>query len=475
MFNRLKNGIFGESKTKALESMGFSLIQAREALSATNGDVNSAAELLLSQGSMSTPMQQQQQQQKTPVPTTTADDEDEQLRRVMEESVRIINSSSNGDSNIGIRNQSRPKHATEASIRAGQAAAQRAQTSSSRFGANGIKARKKTKPKPTTSTITSSSLSPSAAPSSSSHLCLKPKSTAALSIQHPNVKMPTQMKDKSKEEQIIRCTKRLSPHPLAVDTLIRSLTAIRANPSDPKYRKIDKNNAGYKRALQDVPGAHDLLLAVNFRPLSPTSASNGKNELIMHAADVDYALLYLATSALEKIKEDSVEYRDAKRLRQFCEEVRRIQTGLDISGEEENEEAIKRAALISKCPTEPLSGAGALLQLTLGDEIKLQRRFDGDDILKDVVHWIAGGCGSVIPEKLILREWCLVDLNRYPIAPIDVKANMDRTLQFLGCWPSGRLEVRPSNEDWRQGEISAGNEKMGSSRGLGAAPSSALG
>lgn len=283
------------------------------------------------------------------------------------------------------------------------------------------------------------------------------------------------MKDKSKEEQIVRCTKRLAPHPLAVDTLIRSLAAIRANPSDTKYRKIDKNNAGYKRALQDVPGAHDLLLAVNFRPLSSTSASDGKNELIMHANDIDYVLLYLATSALEKIKEDSVEYRDAKRLRQFRDEVRRIQTGRDISGEEENEEAIKRAALISKCPTEPLSGAGALLQLNLGDETKLQRRFDGDDILQDVVHWVAGGCGSVIIDKLLSRDWCLVDLNRYPIVPIDVKVNMNRTLQFLGCWPSGRLEVQPSSDEWKQEEILAGNKKMGSSRGLGAAPSSALG
>jgi len=287
--------------------------------------------------------------------------------------------------------------------------------------------------------------------------------------------MPTQMKDKTKEEQILRCTKRLSPHPLAVDTLLRSLTAIRTNPSDPKYRKIDKNNAGFKRALEDVPGAHDLLLAVNFRPPSSTEARSNKNELILPVEDVDYALLYLATSALEKIKDDSVEYRDAKRLRQFRDEVQRIQTGRDISGEDEVEEAVKRAAFISKCPTEPLLGAGALLQLALGNDVKLQRRFDGDDVLRDVVHWIAGGCGSIIPDKLTSREWCLVDLNRYPIVPIDVKANIDRTLQFLGCWPSGKLEIRPSSDEWREGGITVGEEKMGSSRGLGAAPSSALG
>jgi len=274
------------------------------------------------------------------------------------------------------------------------------------------------------------------------------------------------MKDKTKEEQILRCTKRLSPHPLAVDTLIRSLNAIRTNPSDSKYRKIDKNNPGYKRALHDVPGAHDLLLAVNFRP-----GRNDKNELIMHAAEVDYALLYLATSALEKVKDSSVEYRDAKRLRQFDEEVRRIQAGSDVSGEE----AIKRAGFIAKCPTEPLQGAGALLQLSIGNDIKLQRRFDGDDVLQDVIHWIAGGCGSIIPDKLSSREWCLVDLNRYPIVPIDIKANKDRTLQFIGCWPSGMLAVRPSNDDWREEQIVAGGDKMGSSRGLGAAPSSALG
>jgi len=249
----MKTGIFGESKTKALENMGFSPTQAREALTATNGDVNRAAELLLSQESMSTPMGQQQQYIGSTSPARTVDEEDEVLRRVMEESARISKGKSNGTA------RDRPsKGATAASIRSGQAAANRAQNSSSHMP-SGVKVKTTSK---TRRTATTGTVSPS------SNVQLKPSNTTILSIQHPDVKVPTQMKDKTKEEQILRCTKRLSTHTLAVDTLIRSLHAIRNNPSDSKYRKIDKSNPGYKRALHDVPGAHDLLLAVNFRPIS---------------------------------------------------------------------------------------------------------------------------------------------------------------------------------------------------------------
>lgn len=194
----------------------------------------------------------------------------------------------------------------------------------------------------------------------------------------------------------------------------------------------------------------------------------------MEQSGLDHALLFLAISALEKVREESVEYKEEKRNMAFRKEVKRIQSGVDVmSSKEVDEEAVKRAAYISKCPTEPASGG--LLHLTLGEET-LRRRFDGDDVLRDVVNWL-GGCASVIPNKLTSREWCLVDLNRWPIAPIDVESNMDRTLQFIGCWPSGKLEVRPSTEEWktRTGDgLDCVGEKMGSSRGLGAAPSSAL-
>ena len=111
-----------------------------------------------------------------------------------------------------------------------------------------------------------------------------------------------------------------------------------------------------------------------------------------------------------------------------------------------------------------------VVQVGFGEDT-IRRRFDGDDVLQDVLNWL-GGHGSVIPNKLLSRDWCLVDMNRYPISPIDVQVNVDKTLQYVGFWPSGKLEIRPSPVSWL--DRSDHGTLMGSSRGLGAAPSDTL-
>merc|ERR1712137_780876 len=111
------------------------------------------------------------------------------------------------------------------------------------------------------------------------------------------------------------------------------------------------------------------------------------------------------------------------------------------------------------------------VQVVIGEET-VRRRFDGDDVLQDVLNWI-GGHGSVIPEKLASREWSLVDLNRYPIAPIDVEVNNQKTLQYIGCWPSGKLEICPSTQEWTDRDKDNAL-LMGSPRGLGSAPTETL-
>merc|ERR1712137_952831 len=105
----------------------------------------------------------------------------------------------------------------------------------------------------------------------------------------------------------------------------------------------------------------------------------------------------------------------------------------------------------------------------------IRRRFDGDDILLDVIHWI-GAHGSVIPENIASRKWSLVDMNRYPVTPIDISKLEQKTLQYIGCWPCGRLEIRPSPPEWKNNSMEDSNDTLmvGSSRGLGAATSTML-
>merc|ERR1712038_1970915 len=196
---------------------------------------------------------------------------------------------------------------------------------------------------------------------------------------------------------------------------------------------------------------------------------NYSMQLILDRSRVDMALLYLGISALDEVRKSN-EYITSKMSIAFKKKLKRIQDGVNVSNGEggQEEEVLRRAEFISKLPSEPERGAGALMQISLGEE-KIMRKFDGDDILRDVINFI-GGHGSAIPEKIISREWCLVDLNQYPVVPIDTEKNMNKTLQFIGCWPSGKLALQPSSNEWKESKKIV--EKVGSSRGLGAAPSS---
>jgi len=169
----------------------------------------------------------------------------------------------------------------------------------------------------------------------------------------------------------------------------------------------------------------------------------------------------LGISALE-CAQDTIKYK-------FEKDVKAIQIMASNSSETER---IQRAAYISECPSEPTPGRGALMQVRIANET-VRRRFDGDDVLNDVLNWI-GGHGSIIPDKILSREWCMVDLNRYPVAPIDCATNKGKTLQYIGCWPSGILEIRPSSDEWKQHGYNGDIEMMGSSRGLGSAPTEVL-
>lgn len=422
----LGDGNGTEDKVRTLKAMGFEAAQARRALEATNGDIDRAAELMLS-GAPS----------HRPTTTTTAGhraaptaNQDQAMRNAMEESRQS-------------EEQRMYRMAQEASL---QPAAQKKQAPKRTTQV------KKQAPDRTVATNRAGNAATSRATNRTKN------NHSPIQEHHPNVKVPTKLEDKSKEEQVLRNVDRVKGHPAAVDTLYKALTALRDNPNNQKFRKIDKSNPGYQRSLANAPGAEALLLAMNFNQMGP-------NTLVLDRSRVDPALLYLGISALESAK-SSIEYREAKRQIQFEKELKEISLLVNSS---ENE-ALQRADFSSKCPTEPPGGRGALIQVGFGGET-IKRRYDGDDVLKDVINWL-GGHGSVIPEKLLSREWCLVDMNRYPVSQIDCEVNMDKTLQYVGFWPSGKLEIRPSPVSWLDGTDN--QNVLGSTRGLGAAPKDTL-
>ena len=504
LFNNAKGGLLtalnnnSSEEIQQLEAMGFPRERIVHALNATDNNVERAAELLLlgvsadeypSSNTAASAATTNNSNNNATVGTHVAAHNEEQMRRAIEESLqlnqrqeadnlrraeraslqnnkskkKVGNKPTKGDSNAASDNvidltgdDSKPaaiasktkKQSTSvksaASVKAGNAAL-------SRFNNNTGTNTNKTKKSDTSI----------------------PK---ALSQTHPNVKLPTKLQSKSKEEQILRTANRVKPNVMAVDTLLRVLLSVRSSPDNIKFRVIDRTNANYVKYVRDAPGAEDLLLAMNYR--RNNYATSGKNELRLERHLVDDALLYLGISALEQMRE-SDEYKTGKKLRAFHAEMRRIGKGQKQQQNLSEHEMDARLQYLTKCPKEPPVGRGAIMNVCLGDEREkidgglASRRFDGDDTLVDVLNWLGGCYGDELLERMRSREWCLCDLNRYPVLPLDVEKHQNKTLQYLGLFPSGKLGIRLSEDNWRDGDQMM-SDIQGSARGLGAASQSML-
>ena len=506
----LHHGPDQAEKIHQLTSMGFPPERARHALNATGGDVDRAAELLLLAGVDAEPSQQEipspsqdhaprnpsSRSRNTQEGTHVAAHNDEQMRLAIEESLRV-------------EQQTRSKQK--------QPGAPSMKNDVIDLTGDHMAVKRKNKPLPDakkpsttlkqnttiTTTATSTNIKSAAAinagkaatarhlnPNNYTNNATKTTPTTTtttntlLNRTHPNIQLPEKMSNKSKEEQILRCANRLKSHVMAVDTLLRALTSVRSMPDNPKFRIIDRNNSNYITHVKDKPGAEDMLLAMNYRPYVVHGTNT--NELRLERQLLDDALLYLGISALEQVRV-STEYIEAKKLRTFHAEMKRL--AKPASSMTEHETTI-RLAYMSNCPKEPPEGRGARLFVQLGDNSDekieggcVSRRFDGDDTLEDVLNWLGGCYGNELLEKLRgytndddenVREWCLCDMNVYPILPLDVEKHAKKTLQYLGLFPSGKLVVRLSDDAWKYRKNDGGYDIHGSARGLGAASRSML-
>jgi len=89
----------------------------------------------------------------------------------------------------------------------------------------------------------------------------------SLANTHLKVQIPKRLSQHDQKDVIIRCANRVAPYSLAIDTLLRSLKTIQADPSDRKYHTVDTTTAMFQRSLK-APGVLDFLKAVNFHTLN---------------------------------------------------------------------------------------------------------------------------------------------------------------------------------------------------------------
>ncbi len=401
-----------------LTSMGFSNSDAEHALQLSGGNVEQAAEWLLTNATCTTSTSCS-----VAVIGTTSRTEDDEIQKAIAASLEDATSSTSHDPSY-TSNPLRPSLPLRATVNCNpqSAASQRAgEAALERFD----KMKDSTKKK-------------------------QPNASVNRPVQsHPNVKVPKPLAQHNKEAVILRCAQRIAPYSVAVDTLRKSLVQLQQNPTNLKYRTIDVSTTGFKRSL-DVPGTLDFLEAMGYR------RSYGNRD-ILELSFVDLAALYLGTSALEKIQEESEEYKQNKADVVFDQEINQILTLAD----QDMQEALARSQFMTKLPSEPVTGGGQII-VQLGSTNRIQRKFDGDDCLQDILNWL-GAHGSLIPVKLEQKKWYLVNRNHSESVPYNITDLKERTLQYIGCWPSARLAVVPLSPT-NTGKIPA------SSRGLGAAP-----
>ncbi|GMH92467.1 hypothetical protein TL16_g12356 [Triparma laevis f. inornata] len=265
----------------------------------------------------------------------------------------------------------------------------------------------------------------------------KPSSSAPVAS-HPKVVVPKTLSEKPFLEIISRSISRLSPSSLAVDTLTKTLSTIRDNPTTPKFRRIDMNSKGFKRALGNVPGCIDLLtLGVGF---TQSSTPN-----IYTLQFVDSARIYAALETLEAIKIKNYEY-NLDRIRRIHDNV--IHRIMETQGEEE----IKlRAELMRKTPMEPGGMGCSVISLIYNSTgSKISRKFASDDIIRDIFNWISGSLGTQCSWKIESGNFVIVSRNQHPkerLGGEEWREVKERTLQSVGMWPSGELEM-VSKESW---------------------------
>lgn len=421
----LSNTGSSDDRVSELAAMGFREAEARHALCVADGDMAQATEWLLNNGSplgtVGNPMTISEPGPGPGLATTTTvtstSQEDSELQRAIQASLQTQTQTQTQPNTNKTTNKQR-RQQSAASRNAGLAASSRIENRSN-------------------------------------------NSKQSLANTHPKVQMPKRLSQHDQEDIIMRCTSRVAPYSLAVDTLLRSLKTIQANPSNRKYHTVDTTTAMFQRSL-NAPGVLDFLKAVNFHP-------NYNNQKTLTLTHFDAAAFYLGISALEQVQQSSPEYTKDKTLRLFQKD---LSSALSGTGNVDKEMSARRDFL-SKLPSEPIKG-GSQITVEYGVTLnnantdansntntytytndkapqsltKITRGFDHDDTLGDVVHWL-GGQASAIPEKLEKGEWHLVDRNRqgaeedYNFHRLDLDDLRDRTLQYVGCWPSGRLAIVP--------------------------------
>mmetsp|Transcript_4049 Transcript_4049/g.4680 ORF Transcript_4049/g.4680 Transcript_4049/m.4680 type:complete len:300 (-) Transcript_4049:995-1894(-) len=224
---------------------------------------------------------------------------------------------------------------------------------------------------------------------------------------------------------------RIAEWPKALDGLVFLLKLLLENPNNPKYEQVNTTKKAFKSSI-GLCGhwGPDLLELLGFHKQGDLYK--------IRPGRKDPVRLMMGKTKLETLKTSEL-YLFGKQKIVFEKEV--AEAIKDSSAEEKR----RRVEFSLSVPVEPPEGSAGTtsVRVYLGSA-DVRRNFQSDHTLRGVVSWLASTLTSSVPERLDEGDWELVDRSYYPPKLVNVHESYDSTLQALGIWPSGEIEIQAS-------------------------------
>lgn len=263
--------------------------------------------------------------------------------------------------------------------------------------------------------------------------------------------------DKHLEVIIIR----LAETPQAVDALYFVIDKILKNPRDSKNKQVNITKPVFFRTIgRSGDWGIRFLEALGF------IKSQNKQYYVLHKRYEDLNKVSIGFNKLKKAQESET-YLLAQDKISFAKETAKL---LSDGSEEEN---ISKLKFMEKVPAEPKKGAGGntSVRVYFGDA-DISRYFASDNTLQSVLNWVSASLHSSLIDKLQQQKFELIDRTVYPpkviiintkqqqqsnrksdaSSELDIlgmldnlnveKPSEEKTLQSLGIWPSGEIEIQ---------------------------------
>lgn len=270
---------------------------------------------------------------------------------------------------------------------------------------------------------------------------------AQLRKYHPEAvkNLPPMLIEKTVNEQIARCLDRMKIYPNTIDTLLNIIHTLYNNSNNIKYHTIPTSSITYQKYVQNIPGAISFLLIMGYE----------ERLQILQLKKFDPVIIQKGINEIHNLQQTSNEYQYEKQWSIFHKEIQNIWKQYQ-EGVQNNNNDTEQPILPSQLPPpEPTDQYGcSYIQIQLGkvdSNMSIRRMFHSDDTLLDIYHWIAYTLGPIVWNKLLQsNEWFINNrinsLSKSSASLPSYEQSKYITLQSIGLWPSGKLQIRPHIE-----------------------------